>query len=110
MAITPDGKCALSASGDKTVRVWDVDTGNCLRTLQGHTSYVYAVAITPDGKCALSTSRDNTVRVWELKTGATIAVYPVESTGQSLTALTNNRFLAGTAGGQLHFITLRNWP
>jgi WD40 repeat protein len=36
VAVTPDGKRAVSASHDETLRVWDMDTGRDLRTLQGH--------------------------------------------------------------------------
>jgi WD40 repeat protein len=52
------------------VRVWDLDTGACLRTLQGHTKTVWSVALHADGRRAVSGSDDNTVRVWDLDTGA----------------------------------------
>ena len=38
MALSADGRRAVSASGDKTLKVWDVETGRELRTLEGHTS------------------------------------------------------------------------
>ncbi|MTJ51786.1 WD40 repeat domain-containing protein, partial [Anabaena sp. UHCC 0253] len=44
VAITPDGKKAVSASDDNTLKVWDLDTGKELSTLTGHNSYVQAVA------------------------------------------------------------------
>ena len=69
VALTPDGKQAVSGSDDHTLRVWDLQTGDCLRTLQGHTRQVRAVALTPDGKQAVSGSVDCTLRVWDLQTG-----------------------------------------
>ena len=36
----PDGRRVVSASGDKTLKVWDVETGECVATLKGHSSYV----------------------------------------------------------------------
>ena len=56
VAVTPDGKRAVSASGDKTLKVWDLETGVALRTLQGHSGPVTGVAVTPDGKRAVSAS------------------------------------------------------
>jgi small GTP-binding protein len=65
-----DGRRALSGSADKTVRVWDAETGACLRTLGGHSGWVNSVALGGDGRRALSGSDDNTVRVWDAETGA----------------------------------------
>ncbi len=73
VAITSDGRRAVSGSGDKTVRVWDVETGKCLATLEGHTDWVFGVAITSDGRRAVSCSDDNTVRVWDVETGKCLA-------------------------------------
>src|ERR1039457_5598395 len=47
-------KQAVSASQDKTLKVWDLETGRALRTLEGHSNDVNAVAVTPDGKQAVS--------------------------------------------------------
>ena len=50
VAVTPDGQRAVSASGDKTLKVWELDSGRELRTLAGHTGSVSGVAVTPDGR------------------------------------------------------------
>ena len=63
VAITPDGQRAVSASDDRTLRIWDLATGATLRTLEGHTGPVSAVAITPDGQRAVSASDDGTLRI-----------------------------------------------
>jgi WD40 repeat protein len=68
VATTPDGRRAVSASKDKTLRVWDLETGHS-RVLKGHTDGVSAVAVTPDGRRAVSGSDDYTLRVWDLDTG-----------------------------------------
>ena len=69
MAVTPDGKQAVSASDDQTLKVWDLASGRELRTLAGHSSFVSAVTVAPDGKQAVSASWDNTLKVWDLASG-----------------------------------------
>ena len=66
VALTPDGHKGISGSGDKTVRVWDLESGECIKVLKGHTDSVFDVALTPDGLKGISGSSDKTVRVWEL--------------------------------------------
>ncbi|MCI0695865.1 NB-ARC domain-containing protein [candidate division KSB1 bacterium] len=69
VAITPDGKYAVSASSDKTLKVWDLTSGQTLRTLEGHSDEVNSVAITPNGEYAVSASKDKTLKVWDLTSG-----------------------------------------
>jgi hypothetical protein len=69
VALTPDGTRAISASADRTLRVWDLASGELLRTLEGHTRWVGAVALTPDGTRAISASDDWTLKVWDLASG-----------------------------------------
>ena len=51
-----DGRLAVSASDDQTLKVWDLDSGRELRTLQGHTGWVHGVALSGDGRLAVSAS------------------------------------------------------
>jgi GTPase SAR1 family protein len=75
VAITEDGRRAVSGSQDNTVRVWDVETGRCLAILEGHTAKVLGVAITTDGRRAISGSGDRTVRVWDVESGKCLATF-----------------------------------
>ena len=66
VALTPDGKWALTGSQDHTARLWDLSNpGSSPRVLSGHTGLIYSVALTPDG-WALTGSNDNTARLWDL--------------------------------------------
>jgi WD40 repeat protein/class 3 adenylate cyclase len=68
----PDGRTAISASEDKTLKLWDVQSGTVIRTLEGHEGGVCCVALSPDGRTALSGGEDNTLKLWDLQTGKPI--------------------------------------
>ncbi|HEX8106456.1 MAG TPA: hypothetical protein VF516_01960 [Kofleriaceae bacterium] len=67
-APTPDGRHAVSASSDHTLKVWELASGRPVATLQGHTDRVTACAVTPDGRHVVSASDDHTLKVWDLGT------------------------------------------
>jgi WD40 repeat protein len=76
--VLPDGKRAISGSGDRTLKMWDLITGEELLTLHGHTAQVSACMVTPDGRRAVSASEDHTVKVWDLQSGRCVdTVYGV---------------------------------
>jgi WD40 repeat protein len=60
---------ALSGSLDKTIKLWEVDTGICRQTLHGHQREVTSITFSNDGDYALSGSRDRTLKLWQLSTG-----------------------------------------
>jgi hypothetical protein len=73
VAVTPDGRWVVSGADDQTLRVWDLESGECLRTLTGHESYVLRVQVTPDGRSAVSGGFDGLVKVWDLASGRCLA-------------------------------------
>jgi len=74
ITITPDGKRVVSASSDKTLRVWDMESGVCLCTLVGHADAVTTLAITPDGMRVISGSKDFTLRLWDTTSGKCLRI------------------------------------
>ena len=69
VAFRPDGKFALIASADRSVRLWDVEAKRDGKRLIGHTATVWAAAFSPDNTKAISGSIDGTARIWDLANG-----------------------------------------
>jgi WD40 repeat protein len=63
VAFSQDGQLVAAASDDRTTRLWDPATGECVQTLTGHTRAVCCVAFSPDGLLATG-GADRTVRLW----------------------------------------------
>jgi WD40 repeat protein len=75
LAWSPDGIHIVSGSGDTTVQVWNVNTGESVVTYRGHQGMVSAVAWSPDGAFIASGGVDKTIQVWEATTGEPICIY-----------------------------------
>src|SRR5262245_17775820 len=75
VALSPDGRTALSASRDNSLKLWEVATGKELHTLTGHSHVVRSVAFSPDGRTALSGSLDKTLKVWDVATGKELRTF-----------------------------------
>ena len=64
----------VTASADKTTRIWDAASGKEIAVLRGHDRQVTSAAFSPDGKRIVTASLDNTARVWDAASGKEIAV------------------------------------
>ena len=73
IAISHDGRHVVSGLWDKTVHIWDVETGQTnAGPFEGHMGMVTSVAFSHDGKRVVSGSWDNTVQIWDVETGQTV--------------------------------------
>ena len=106
VAVDADGRLAISASADQTLKVWDVGTGHELLTLEGHTGLVNCVAVSGDARRAVSASYDHTVKVWDLETGVVTTTFTCDGEALCCAFIADNRLIAGDAGGRVHFLHL----
>jgi WD40 repeat protein len=65
-AFSNDGERVITASADRTARLWDAETGALRTTLEGHTGWVMSCAFSPEGTRVLTASADMTARLWHV--------------------------------------------
>lgn len=68
--VSPDSKTILSGSWDNTIKLWDMDTGELLKSYYGHHQPVFSVRFSSDGKKFISCSKDFTVKIWDIESAA----------------------------------------
>lgn len=93
---SPDGKYIASGSDDKTVKIWEVETGRELRTLRGHSYDVNSVCYSPDGKYTASSSWDS-IKLWEVATGECIKTLSGNNDNYSLCYSPDGKYIASSS-------------
>ena len=73
-AFSPDGSRIVTASADKTARIWDAASAKEIAVLRGHDGDVSSAAFSPDGSRIVTASEDKTARIWDAASAKEIAV------------------------------------
>lgn len=74
VGFSPDGAILASGSFDRTIKLWNPATFECLMTLQGHKSWVWHIAFHPNSQILASASYDKTIRFWDVETGKCLEI------------------------------------
>ena len=70
VCFNPQATTVMTASSDKTCRIWDTQTGACRQALEGHTDEIFSCAFNYEGDFVITGSKDNTCRIWRAEGGA----------------------------------------
>lgn len=96
-----DGTRVVTASQDRTARIWDAATGSELQRLSGHTGSVYAAEFSPDGRHVITSSMDGTARLWDALSGRELHIFARQGRHLSTAAFSPNgrRVLVASENG-----------
>jgi len=79
VAWSSDSRLLVTASDDKTLKIWELSSGKSLKTLKGHSNYVFCCNFNPQSNLIVSGSFDESVRIWDVRTGKCLKTLPAHS-------------------------------
>jgi WD40 repeat protein len=103
LTLVNDGQHLLSLAHDQAIRLWDLATGEWLRSF-AHPANVLCMA--QAGPWLVSSCTDDAVRVWKIETGACVGLWPLRAAATSLTLSPAGRIVAGDLAGEVAFLQI----
>ncbi|KAG2345924.1 WD40 repeat-like protein [Suillus weaverae] len=86
IAVFPDKRRMVTSSKDKTLRLWDLETGVVLKKMEGHTSVVQALAVSRDGQLIASGDTNGELMTWHGETGESLT-QPIKGHSRKIVSL-----------------------
>jgi WD40 repeat protein len=80
--------------------MWDAETGQELRTLQGHTARAQSVTFSPDGRRLISTAQDKSMKVWDTESGQELLTFKADCAGIAFSS-NGQRLFTGQPDGSV---------
>jgi WD40 repeat protein len=93
LTVLPGRRRVVSASGDTTLRLWDLDTGKELRRFVGHRDWVRSVTTRAEGREVISVGDDRRLRIWNVRSGKLLTEILGDLTGCVVATLPDERYV-----------------
>lgn len=99
LAFSPDSAQVAAAGSDRTIRVWNIESGKLLATIDDHADWILGLSFSPDGRLLATASRDKTSKVFDWAKKATLATFAGHSDTVYSVVFTPGGRQVATAGG-----------
>ncbi len=94
--LNPFSQKLVSCSQDKTIKIWDLDTFKCSKTLVGHKNIIWKVEKLKNNQQILSCSSDRTIKLWDIESGLCMKTYHDNFSVNCIRVLSENIFASGS--------------
>jgi WD40 repeat protein len=98
VAVSPDGQRALTGSYDETIKLWDISSGQLLKSYSVHSSHIASVAFSPDGKLFISGDENGALKLWAIQESAPRLTCPAHDLGVTSVAFSPDGHSALSGG------------
>jgi WD40 repeat protein len=98
VAFSPDSQLVAAAGADRAIRLWKVETGELVATIEDHADWIFDIAFSPDGKRLASASRDKTSKVFDVEKKESLVTFPGHANTVYCVSFTPDGKLIATGG------------